>query len=240
MAQRVGRHVIAQAGIVACLVEGSLDLPSQLAENPVVYAGAAIDVSYTSALHISAATGGAVRGALSTNAAGNQLLIVKNMTSQPLTIPYSASGVRTATGRDVVLGAFKAILLEQASGAVWDEVRFADGTPQFTSAVVAGALYAGSLSGQNREYNAYDGSAVDATGRVLLSIAPTATGTTLGALSSSDAGYQIVVVRNTSSNTLIVPHATNGYRLNDKANLTLGTHESVTLMHISGMVWQQV
>ena len=190
------------------------------------YAGAAIDATYASALHIAPVAGGATLGAITSSAVGDQILIVKNTTSNTLTIPHSATGIRTAAGRDVVLGAYKSILLMRATGAVWDEI----GAPRPNEF----------LSLQNTALAAYDGSPVDATGRGVLSIAPAATGTILGALSSSTSGYHVVVIVNTSANTLVIPHATSGFRLNGKTNVTLGAYESIMLMHISGTIWQQV
>lgn len=86
----------------------------------------------------------------------------------------------------------------------------------------------------------YTGAAIDATGKSVLSISSTNTGTTLGAMTSTSVGLQMLIIRNTSSNTLIVPHSTSGYRLNGKANVTLGAHETIMLMHISGATWQQI
>lgn len=322
------------------------------------YAGAAIDVSSTSSLHISTVAGGATLGALTTSAAGNQLLVIKNTTSSPLTIKNASNGVRTASGKDVVLGAFKSILLEQASGSVWDEVGVywpsgslstpdmtvegsgdsiqqtvvADGgspvlnqrrrlvsgegdvTPGSVIAKWTGAGWAGgayrfasrmtwfvhevigtvvrakmkinvtnaagvdwaafhfseqgylgigdpatfterdplcsldvaghsrfaSLGLNDTAYANYDGSPLDATGKGVLSISPVAAGTRLGVLTSDSVGFQFLVIRNTSSNTLTVPHSTGGFRLNGKADMTLGAHETVLLMHITGAVWQQI
>ena len=190
------------------------------------YAGAAIDATYASALHIAPVAGGATLGAITSSAVGDQILVLKNTTSNPLTIPHSATGIRTAAGRDLVLGAYKSILLMRATGAVWDEI----GAPRPNEF----------LAFQNTALAAYDGSPIDATGRGVLSIAPAATGTVLGALSSSTSGYHVVVIVNTSSNTLVIPHATSGIRLNGKTNVTLGAYESITLMHISGTIWQQI
>lgn len=201
----------------------SLTLKSQAVAD---YAGADIDVTYVSALHIGPINGGATLGALTTAAPGNQLLLVKNTNSNPLTITHSSSSIRTSDGEPIVLGANKCVLLERASGSVWDEV----GTRKPTEFVTL----------QNTALAAYDGSPVDATGRGVLSIAPAATGTILGALSSSTSGYHVVVIVNTSANTLVIPHATSGFRLNGKTNVTLGAYESIMLMHISGTIWQQI
>ncbi|AYF01261.1 hypothetical protein PY32053_01634 [Paracoccus yeei] len=190
------------------------------------YAGAAIDATYASALHIAPVAGGATLGAITSSAVGEQILVIKNTSANPLTIPHSATGIRTAAGRDVVLGAYKSILLIRASGAVWDEI----GAPRPSDF----------LAFQNTALAAYDGSPVDATGRGVLSIAPAATGTVLGALSSSTSGYHVVVIVNTSANTLVIPHATSAIRLNGKTNVTLGAYESITLMHIIGTIWQQI
>lgn len=203
------------------------------------YAGGPLDVTYISSLNVAPASGGAVLGALSTSAAGNQLLVIKNTNSNPLTISNSADGIRTSSGSDLVLGAFQSIFLMRASGSIWDEVGAYRNEPSLKSVTVAGGASVGSMSVANREYNAYAGVAIDATALGLLTISPVASGTILGALSTSG-GYQVVVIRNTASNALIVPHSTNGFRLNGKGDLTLGAHETITLLHITGEVWQQI
>ena len=86
------------------------------------YNGEAIDVTNTSLLVISAVTGGATLGSITTTNYGQQLLIIKNNTAQPLTIPHSGSNVRTANGQSIVLGAYKSVMLISASSSVWDEV----------------------------------------------------------------------------------------------------------------------
>ena len=99
----------------------ALALKSQVVSG---YNGEAIDVTNTSMLIISTVAGGATLGALTTTNPSEQLLIIKNNSAQVLTIPHSGSGVRTANGQSITLGAYKSVMLVKASSSVWDEIGY--------------------------------------------------------------------------------------------------------------------